>query len=324
VKVLATSALHPDAASRIEAAATLRVAADASPQTLVREARDADIIIVRDPIPAGVFGVGHHLRAVIRHGAGVDIIPVREATEAGVIVANVPGVNAVTVAEHVVMVTLALARHLCDQGDLRALRWPQARSAAVTSIELRGRTVGIIGTGQVARAVARILGAGFGMAVLGHSVSGRQMPEGMRESPLTKLLGASDVIVLACPLNSATQGLIGKRRLDEVRSGALLVNVSRGAVVDDEALAAALRGGRIGGAALDVFTNEPLPTDNLYHQLPNVLLTPHVAGVTADSMRSMGIGAAEAALRIISGQVPESVVNPEVISGHNPAATANC
>jgi D-3-phosphoglycerate dehydrogenase len=162
------------------------------------------------------------------------------------------------------------------------------------------------------------------MAVLGHSVSGRQMPEGMRESPLTKLLGASDVIVLACPLNSATQGLIGKRRLDEVRSGALLVNVSRGAVVDDEALAAALRGGRIGGAALDVFTNEPLPTDNLYHQLPNVLLTPHVAGVTADSMRSMGIGAAEAALRIISGQVPESVVNPEVISGHNPAATANC
>lgn len=323
MKVLATSELHPDAAKRLEAAAILRVAPDTSSRTLLREARDADIIIVRDPIPAGVFGAGYHLRAVIRHGAGVDIIPVREATKAGVLVANVPGVNAVTVAEHVVMVTLALARQLCGQGNLRALPWAEARSAAVASIELSGRTAGIVGTGHVARAVARILGGGFGMTVLGHSVSGRQLPDGMRERTLTELLASSDVVVLACPLNSATQGLINKQRLEEMRPGALLVNVSRGAVVDDEALASALREGRLGGAALDVFTSEPLPADSPYHQIGNVLLTPHVAGVTADSMRSMGIGAAEAALRVIAGQLPDSIVNQEVISGHNPVTTAN-
>lgn len=319
--VLATSELHPAALERLVASARVRVAPDAAPATLIREAAAAEVVIARDPVPVQALG-GERLRAVIRHGAGLDFIPVSEATEAGILVANVPGVNAQSVAEHVVLVTLALARRLRETGELRTRGWNAARAAVADTIELRGRTAGIIGTGNVGGAVARILRHGFGMTVLGAGRTPERVPGALRACTVDELLGASDVVVLACPLTDETRHLIDAARLSLMRPGALLVNVSRGAVIDDAALLAALADGRVGGAALDVFVEEPLADESPYRSAENVLLTPHVAGITDDSHRNVGLAAAEAALEVLAGRAPAHVVNPEVLPSWTQRAAA--
>lgn len=312
--ILSTSSLHPRAVRRLETVGTLRIAPDASAETLIREARKADVIIVRDPLPDALFMAAPRLRAVIRHGAGLDMIPVDAATAAGVLVANVPGVNAQSVAEHVVLVTLALIRHLPSvANDLRCHGWHAGRAHASSSREIAGRTLGLIGTGHVGRAVHAIVSAGFRMRVLGHTRSREHTPPGIEYRDLDDLLAESDVVVVACPLTRDTRGLLDADRLARMKSDALLVNVSRGAVIEDEALMAALRQGTIGGAALDVFTTQPLPSNDPYLEFDNVVLTPHVAGITDDSMERMGLAAAEAAVRILSGKIPDTLVNHEVV-----------
>ncbi len=314
--VLATSQICVAAQQLVQTGATLRIAPDAEPQTLIDQARDVDVIIVRDPLPIGVFASAPRLRAVIRHGTGLDMIPVDAANAAGVLVANVPGVNARSVAEHVFLLTLALARHLTDlDRTLREQGWAQARSRARDTVELSGGTLGLVGTGQVARAVAAIASAGFGMRVLGTNAHPERTPEGIEYRTLDDVLAESDVVVLACPLTEQTRGLIDARRLRTMKSSALLVNVARGAVIDEEALAAALGAGVIAGAALDVFSTQPLPTDHPLLGLSNAILTPHVAGITEQSMQRMGLGAAKAALEVLAGRVPAHTINPEVVRG---------
>lgn len=314
-QVVCTSALHPNALQRLEEVATVRVASDASAGTLVREAADADIIIVRDPLPREIFSRAPRLRAAIRHGAGLDMIPVDEATAAGVLVANVPGANAQSVAEHVILVTLTLARRLHRiDADLRAQGWRSGRAHAALGRELGGRTLGLVGTGNVARAVQAIARNGFNMRVLGHTRSPERIPEGIEHRPLDQVLSGSDVVVLACPLTDATRGLINAERLALMKTDAVLVNVSRGAVIDDDALLAALGDRSIRGAALDVFVEQPLTAEHPYFDLDNVVLTPHVAGITDDSMERMGLAAVAAAADVLSGEIPRNLVNEEVLS----------
>lgn len=320
--VVCTSPIHPDATALLATAATVRTAPDAAPATLVAAAAEADVVLVRDPLPVRALA-GPRLRAVIRHGAGLDMIPVAEATDAGVLVANVPGVNARSVAEHVVMVALALSRRLrAVDADLRRVGWAAGRAHAGGGRELHGRTLGLVGTGSVGRAVRDIVGPGFGMTVLGHSPRPERIPPGIASRTLADLLAESDVVVLACPMTDETRGLIDEVALARMKPDALLVNVARGPVVDDDALLAALRAGRIGGAALDVVTGQPLPPDHPYRALDRVLLTPHTAGITEDSMRGMGLGAARAALDVLAGRLPENLVNPEAVDSFHarPAA----
>lgn len=312
-RILSTHPLHPRAAAMLAAAGDLVVARAPDQATLLAEGRDADIIIVRAPLPVALFDPPVRLRAAIRHGAGLDMIPIEAATRAGVLVANVPGANAVTVAEHVMMVTLALSRRLrLVDRDLRTGGWLAGRAHADLGHDLAGRSLGIVGMGNLGRAVFKIAHHGFGLDVSAFTRRPAAVPEGVRAVDLDTLLATSDVVVLCCPLTPETTGLVSRERIARMKPGALLVNVARGPVVEEDALVEALRTGRIGGAALDVFGTQPLPADHPLLSLDTVILTPHMAGITEESMMRMGVGAAEEAIRILAGDLPKSFCNPEV------------
>ena len=312
--IFTTHPLHPKAAAMLAPAGEVRIASRPDPDLLLREGAGADIIIVRAPIPSAYFDAASPLRAAIRHGAGIDMIPYEAATAAGVLIANVPGANAATVAEHVIMVTLALLRRFRRvDHDLRHGGWLAGRAHSDHGLDLAGRTLGIVGSGNIGKAIFRIARHGFGLDVVANSRSPSSVPDGARYLPIDDLVEAADIVVLCCPLTPETTGLMSRDRIGRMRPGALLVNVSRGPVVDDEALIEALAAGRIGGAALDVFTTQPLPADHPYLKMDNVIVTPHMAGITDDSMMRMGVGAASEALRVLGEDLPVNLRNPEVV-----------
>ncbi|MBI5718447.1 MAG: dehydrogenase [Burkholderiales bacterium] len=316
--ILLTQAIHPAVQARLAALGEVRVAADTSPDTLRRDASGCAVVVVRAPLPEDIFDAAPALVGAVRHGAGVDMIPIEAATARGVLVANVPGANAHTVAEHVLLSLLHLARRRgATQARLGAgtAGWAAARALADFGFELPGRTVGLVGYGHVGQAVARICASGLAMRVLAHSRSGpRPGAPPVEHVALRDLLARSDFVVLACPLTEHTRGLIGAAELAAMRTGAFLVNVSRGPVVQEAALLDALRSGHLAGAALDVFDLQPLRVDHPYRQMEQVLLTPHVAGVTEDSMLRMGLGVVLAVEHLLRGDVPPHCINPQAVA----------
>ena len=315
--IFSTHGLHPAAVEALNGHGELRVATALDPATLIAESRDAAAIIVRANLPEAIFEDAPMLRAAVRHGAGLDMIPMEAATRAGVLVANVPAVNARSVAEHVFFVAMALLRRfrMMDR-DLRGKGWLAGRDHAERTSELSGRAIGIVGYGAVGRQVHAIAANGVGLPVL---VSSRSRPAdlgGAAFVPVDELVTRADIVVLCCPLTPETRGLIDARRLGLMKPGALLVNVARGPVIDDPALIEALRAGRIGGAALDVFATQPLPPDHPYFSFDNVVVTPHMAGITEESMMRMGAGAAAEVVRILSGQLPVNLRNPEAVPAY--------
>lgn len=313
-KILSTHPLHPRASAKLAGAGQLVIASALDPATLTAEAKDADIVIVRAPLPPALFEGAWKLRAAIRHGAGLDMIPMEAATGAGVLVANVPAVNARSVAEHVMFTALALLRQFrrVDR-DLRAKGWLAGREHANANIELAGKTIGIVGLGAVGQAVGHIAAHGFDLKVVATTRSMQPAPEKVGFLSIDALVEQSDIIVLCCPLTPETRGLISRERIARMKPNALLINVSRGPVVDDDALIEALREGRIGGAALDVFSTQPLPSNHPYFGFDNVIITPHMAGITEESMMRMGVGAAGEALLVLAGKLPVNLRNPEVV-----------
>lgn len=312
--IFSTHALHPRATEMLAAAGELRVATALDAATLASEAQNAEIVIVRAPLPPALFDGAPRLRAAIRHGAGLDMIPVEAATAAGVLVANVPGANARTVAEHVFFVAMALLRRFRTlDRDLRTGGWFAGRAHAESTHELSGRTIGIVGMGNIGRGVARIAMHGFGLPVIANSRAASSLPDGVAFATVDELVRQADIIVLCCPLTPETTGLLGAERIAAMKPDALVVNVARGPVVDDTALIAALSEGRIGGAALDVFSTQPLPPEHPYFSFDNVIVTPHMAGITEESMERMGVGAASEALRVLAGELPANLRNPEAV-----------
>ncbi|RUY45484.1 hydroxyacid dehydrogenase, partial [Mesorhizobium sp. M7A.F.Ca.CA.002.07.1.1] len=288
-RILTTHPLHPRASAMLSGAGELVVASAIDPATLAAEAKNADIVIVRAPLPPQLFDGAKLLRAAIRHGAGLDMIPMEAATAAGVLVANVPAVNARSVAEHVMFVALALLRNfrVVDR-DLRAKGWLAGREHANANSELAGKTIGIVGLGAVGQAVGHIAAHGFDLKVVATTRSMQPAPDKVGFLSIDALVEQSDIIVLCCPLTPETRGLINRERIARMKPQALLINVSRGPVVDDDALIEALQKRRIGGAALDVFATQPLPSNHPYFGFDNVIVTPHMAGITAESMMRMG------------------------------------
>ncbi|MEI8719381.1 hydroxyacid dehydrogenase [Mesorhizobium sp. ISC11] len=313
-RILTTHALHPRASAVLSGAGELVVASAIDPATLAAEARNADIVIVRAPLPPQLFDGAKLLRAAIRHGAGLDMIPMEAATAAGVLVANVPAVNARSVAEHVMFVALALLRNfrVVDR-DLRAKGWLAGREHANANSELAGKTIGIVGLGAVGQAVGHIAAHGFDLKVVATTRSMQPAPDKVGFLSIDALVEQSDIIVLCCPLTPETRGLINRERIARMKPQALLINVSRGPVVDDDALIEALQKRRIGGAALDVFATQPLPSNHPYFGFDNVIVTPHMAGITEESMMRMGVGAVGEALLVLAGKLPVNLRNPEVV-----------
>jgi D-3-phosphoglycerate dehydrogenase / 2-oxoglutarate reductase len=312
--IFSTHPLHERAAALLKGHGNLVVATAIDAVTLADEARDADIVIVRANLPPVLFERARKLRAAVRHGAGLDMIPMEAATRAGVLVANVPGANARTVAEHAIWTSMALLRKFRQvDHDLRETGWLAGREHAASGSDLSGRTVGIVGFGAVGGHVADIAAKGFGLEVIVNSRTPRDLPGHVRFASVDELVEASDIVVLCCPLTLETTGLIGRDRIARMKSHALLINVSRGPVVEDAALIEALSSGRIGGAALDVFSTQPLPPDHPYFAFDNVIITPHMAGITEESMMRMGLGAAEETIRVLSNELPANLRNPEAV-----------
>lgn len=313
-RILSTHALHPSAAALIGKEVELRICDALDPGTLLREARDADILIVRAPLPSDIFVDAPKIRAAIRHGAGLDMIPVERASEAGVLVANVPGANATTVAEHVFMTTLALLRKFRTVNrELRLSGWATARENAYGLSDLGGKKLAIVGMGNVGQVVARIARHGFGLDVIANSRRRESLPEGVEFAEIDDLVANADVLVLCCPLTPQTRGLISRERIARMKREAVLINVARGPVVDELALAKALGENRIGGAAIDVFEQQPLPADHPFMLHDNVIVTPHMAGITTDSMARMGVGAVREANLVLAGKLPVNLVNPDAV-----------
>ena len=311
--IYSTHTLHPAAEEMLRQAGRLVVASSLKDEVLTEEGRQADVIIVRAPLPPTLFDDAPRLRAAIRHGAGIDMIPFEKATRAGVLIANVPGANARTVAEHVLMSTMILLRRFrMMDSDLRKKGWLAGREHANSGRDLSGLTLGIVGFGNVGATLAGMAVNGFGMKVLAHNRSAK-MAKGVEFPDLDALLARADIVALCCPLTAETRGLINAERIALMNPGSLLINVSRGPVIVDEALIAALRTGRIGGAALDVFSEQPLPPDHPYFGFPNVVITPHMAGIKEESIMRMGVGAADEAIRILDNGLPRNLRNPEAV-----------
>lgn len=312
-KVLLTNPTVPVGEDIIREVAEFVLAPDQKPETLRAMVGDCDVLVVRTKLPDDLFERPNRLKGVVRHGAGVDLIPMESATQLGIPVANVPGVNAQTVAEHAVTTMLMLARgtHRMD-ALLRTKGWETARVLADEGIELAGKTVGIVGVGAIGKIVARICHHGFGMKIIGHQRNLANLPADVAGVSADKLFAESDFIILACPLTAETKGLASRARIASMKKNAVLVNVARGPVVDEAAITEALQQRRIRGAALDVFDKQPLTAEHPLMQLDNVVLTPHQAGLTVEAVERMSEGAAREVVRLLKGEKPVNFVNPEV------------
>lgn len=301
----------------LEPHADLIVAPDPGADTIRRMIGEADALVVRTQLPADLLDRAHRLLGIVRHGTGLDLIPVDAATAQAVPVANVPAVNAQTVAEYCIGSCLALARRtVAMHRDLHALGWNEARKFSDDAIELAGRTIGVVGVGAIGAKVAEIAHRAFGMRVLGYQRNLGTLPEFVEGVDIDTLCKQSDFISLNCPLTPATRNLINDARLRSMKSTAFIVNAARGPVIDEAALARVLAEGGIAGAAIDVYSEQPIPRDHRFLSLPNVILTPHTAGLTQEASHRMSEGAALQVLQLLNDQRPTNIVNPDIWLAH--------
>ena len=240
---------------------------------------------------------------------GIDRIDIEAATRAGVMVVNAPTGNTIAAAEHTMALTLALLRHIpAADASVRAGEWDRGR---YTGRELRGKTLGIIGLGKIGKAVAR-RAAAFDMRVITSDpyLTAEQAAEtGARLVGLTELLHRSDVVTVHTPLTVQTRGLLGRAQLDAMKPGAFVLNVARGGIVDEAALADALASGHVAGAAVDVFATEPMAADSPLRRAPNLVLTPHLGASTTEAQDRVGVEVAEQVLMALDGVTPPYAVN---------------
>ena len=295
-------------------------APDAKPETVKPLMRQADAVVLRTGIRMSgeLIEAGEKLQAISRTGAGFDNVDVEAATRRGVIVSSSIGANTHTVAEHTLALILALAKALpALDRETRAGNWKSRHSYLPR--DLRGGVLGAIGFGRIGQEVARACAEVFGMRVIAHDA---YLPEAAKAPPapwvtfcgLEDLLEKSDVVTIHVPLAADTKGMINAARIARMKAGALIVNTSRGGIIDEQALAAALAEGRLGGAGIDVFEKEPPAADNPLLASPRAILTPHAAALTRECTVRMAVLAAERVLQQFAGLVPDNVANPEVLA----------
>jgi phosphoglycerate dehydrogenase-like enzyme len=273
-----------------------------------RELPEVDVIWhVLRPLSGADLRRGERLRLVHKLGAGVNTIDVATATRCGIAVANMPGSNAPSVAEGTVLLMLAALRRLpaLDRATRQGRGWPLDPELGETVRDIGGCTVGLVGYGNIAKRVSEIVGA-MGAVVVHTSTRDDGRP-GWRRLP--ELLALSDIVSLHLPLTADTHHLLNRDAIALMKPSAVLVNTSRGAIVDEDALVGALRDGRLAAAGLDVFEVEPVTSDSALFDLDNVVLTPHVTWYTADTMRRYLVEAVANCRRLRDGEPLANVVN---------------
>lgn len=270
-------------------------------ETLVRlcEQHQPVAMIVRyGRIPARVMDASKALRVISKHGSGTDTIDAEAAKQRGIAVRAALGANADAVAEHSWALILACAKGLVAlDARMRAGFWDKATHK---SLELRGKTLGVIGLGAIGRRVAEI-GVAFGMRVVASDPFVKETPPGVELLPLPALFAQARVLSLNCPLTEENRHLVNRQTLATMPDGAILVNTGRGGLVDDDAVREALASGKLRAAGLDAFTPEPLVGEHAWRDVANTILTPHVGGVSEDAYVNMGVGAAKNVVAVLSG-----------------------
>jgi D-3-phosphoglycerate dehydrogenase / 2-oxoglutarate reductase len=307
--VLVAEELSPAGIAQLEPGHQIRYTDGADRSQLLPALADVDAVIVRSATIVDAEALAHapRLRVVGRAGVGLDNVDVEAATRAGVMVVNAPTSNIVSAAEHAVALLLATARNVPQA--VASLKGGQWKRSAFTGVELQGKVAGILGLGKIGVLVAERLAA-FGMTLIAHDPyvppgTGAQL--GVRLVSLDEMLAESDFISVHLPKNAETRGLIGDRELGKVKPGVRIINAARGGLVDEDALARALRDGRVAGAGLDVYATEPC-TDSPLFQLDNVVCTPHLAASTHEAQEKAGTQVARSVALALAGEpVPDAV-----------------
>ena len=320
--IFVTRALPGDPTPRLREVANVIVWPHDEPpphDELVRRAADSDALLtmLTDPLDAAVLDAGRRLRLVAQMAVGYDNVDVAAATECGILVTNTPGVLTETTADLAFALLLAAARRVVEGDRLtRTGGWKSWHPSFLLGQDVHGATLGIVGLGQIGLAVAR-RARGFDMRILYHDRTRHPQAEaelGAEYVSLDRLLGESDFVSLHVPLASQTRHLIGQRELSLMKPSAVLVNAARGAVVDQQALCAALKERRIAAAGLDVAEIEPIPVDDPLLTLDNVVVTPHIGSASVATRARMAEMAVESVLQALRGELPSNCVNAEAFS----------
>ncbi len=314
---LVVQPIHPAGIHKLEAAGIeVRRASAADMPTVAREIAGCDAVITRNAgLDTAAIEAGTRLRVIANHGVGTNKLDVALAARLAIPIVFTPFANARSVAEHAVMLMLAVGKRLraCDEA-VRGGDWDYRYRPGLQ--ELHGRTLGVVGFGTIGRMTADIASRGFGMRVIVHSPSAA--PEVIAAhgavacATLDELLAAADVVSLHRPSRPDTRHLINVATLAAMRPGTILVNTARADLIDTAALVDALRQGRIAGAGIDVFDQEPVPAGHALLDLPNVVLTPHTAGSTDEALQQTAEQCADQIVDVLAGRQPPHLVNPAV------------
>ena len=285
-------------------------------EKLIREIKDVDALIItsQQHVTRKVIQAANKLKVIVKYGSkpGIDNVDLDAATEKGIFVCYTPHANSDSVAEHTIALILALMKKLyvsCSQ--LKQGKW---RSKDLLGYELLGKTVGIIGLGNIGRKVAEKI-SGFKVKLFAYDpYVDKKIAQQINVElvDLETLLKESDVVTIHTALTRETKHMIGENELKLMKKTAFIINTARGAIIDEKALIKALKEGWIAGAALDVFEEEPPNPDNPLLKMDNVLVTPHFASCTFEAYQREAIMAAEEVLRVLKGEPPKFIANPEV------------
>ncbi|MDX9882920.1 MAG: hydroxyacid dehydrogenase [Prolixibacteraceae bacterium] len=316
-KVLLSEDINPLGKKLLEGKMEIIIAPDTSKETAKKLVKDVEGVILRatTKFDTEVIESAEKLKVIARTGVGVDNVDIEAANRKGILVCNFPGMNNLTVAEHTITLIMALAKQVVHMHRaVKDGRWAERFSPAQTEVE--GKILGVVGMGQIGRLVAQKCRDGLGMEILAYDPFVKGGADEFKfTGQLEELFSASDFVTLHVPSLPETKGLVSQKLLGLMKKTAFLVNTSRGELVDEGALFRALQAQTIKGAALDVFREEPLPTDSPFISLPNVILSPHCAGSTWESNVRIAVGAAQAVLDVVEGRLPEKryIFNTELV-----------
>ena len=320
MNVLLPQPIEPEATALLEqAGCSIAVAADPKPETVMPLMRDALGLILRTgiTITRDLIAAAPGLLIISRTGGGLDNVDVAAATEQGILVTSNLGVNTISVVEHVLSMILTLSKKLAvmDQAVRRgnfAIRYQNLPR------DISGKTVGLLGFGRIGSELGRVCRSTFGMRVIAYDpfLPAEKKAEYRDQASFTgleELLAESDIISIHVPLTDQTRNLLDEAEISQMKPEGILINASRGGVVNEAALCEALQNNRIAGAGLDVFSREPVPEDHPLLKLENVILTPHSAALTSECVTRMATEAAKCVLDVFAGRQPPNVANRQIL-----------
>ncbi|MBK9546857.1 MAG: phosphoglycerate dehydrogenase [Dehalococcoidia bacterium] len=315
-RILIADPVAPEGIELLRAIGDVEVKTGQAADALIASIENYDALVVRSEtkVTRAIIEAGVRLQVIGRAGVGVDNIDLEAATERGVIVVNAPQGNTIAAAEHTIALLMALARHI-PQADasMRAGKWDRK---SYVGTEVRGKTLGVIGLGPIGSEVAR-RGVGLDMRVLGHDpyvAEERTRSLGAEPADFETLIAVADFISVHVPMTAATKGMISTEQFARMKDGVRLLNVARGGIIDEAALAAAVQSGKVAGAAVDVFTAEPIDPENPLLGDPRIITTPHLGASTAEAQERVAVDVAEQIVDVLAGRPARYAVNAPMLA----------